>query len=111
MKTHWLAAAAVAALITAPTARAADAPTDLTQAPRMGSWGFDLSGRDAAKSAGASFFDYANGAYVDRLAIPADRSAHRAGGRSGTAASARRIDAVEAAGRAAADDVGGAAAS
>ena len=78
MKTHWLAAAAVAALISAPTARTADAPTDLTQAPRMGSWGFDLSGRDSTKGAGASLFDYANGAYLERLTIPADRSSYGA---------------------------------
>lgn len=78
MRNRWLAAAALAALMTAPAAHAADAPTDLTQAPRMGSWGFDLSGRDPTMSAGVSFFDYANGAYVQKLAIPADRSSYGA---------------------------------
>ena len=78
MNANWLAAATVAFLMSAPSARAADAPTDLTQAPRMGRWGFDLSGRDGSKSAGASLFDYANGAYLERLTIPADRSSYGA---------------------------------
>ena len=80
MKTFWFAAAAAAAMLASqPAAAAVSAPAkDLTQAPRMGTWGFDLSGRDPGKSAGASFFDYANGAYVDRLVIPADRSSYGA---------------------------------
>ena len=58
MKTIWLAACAAAALLaaapaalaqTAATATAA-APTDLSKAPRMGTWGFDMSGRDPAKT-------------------------------------------------------------
>ncbi len=78
MKTFWFIAAA-ALLVTQPAAAGDLAPAkDLTQAPRMGTWGFDLSGRDPGKSAGASFFDYANGAYVDRLVIPADRSSYGA---------------------------------
>jgi len=43
-------------------------------APRMGDWGFDMSGRDAGTPAAADFFLHANGAYLDRLEIPADRS-------------------------------------
>ena len=81
MKTFWFAAAAAAAMLASQPAAAAavSAPAkDLTQAPRMGTWGFDLSGRDPGKSVGASFFDYANGAYVDRLVIPADRSSYGA---------------------------------
>ncbi|PZQ60261.1 MAG: peptidase M13 [Phenylobacterium zucineum] len=78
MKTAWLAASAAAALLlSAPTAFAADdaaPPRDLTKAPRMGTWGFDLAGRDTAASPGQSFFRYANGAYLDKLTIPADRA-------------------------------------
>ena len=84
MKTLWLAAAAAAALSSAPalaadsapvaaTASAASAAT-LTQAPRMGSWGFDLAGRDTSVAPGQDFFRHANGAYLDRLVIPPDRS-------------------------------------
>jgi len=40
----------------------------------MGTWGFDLSGRDAATPAGQSLFGYANGGYMRKLEIPADRS-------------------------------------
>ena len=83
MKTVWLAAAAAAALLTAAPAAsfAADAATapkapvrDLTKAPRMGTWGFDLAGRDAATTPGQSLFGHANGRYMQRLEIPSDRS-------------------------------------
>ena len=49
-------------------------PTDLAAAPRMGAWGFDLAGRDTAIAPGADFYEYANGAYLQKLEIPADRS-------------------------------------
>jgi putative endopeptidase len=89
MKTIWLAASAAAALLiaqptfAAPDAAAASAAAsapagDLTKAPRMGTWGFDLSGRDTATSPGQSLFGYANGGYMDRLVIPADRSTYGA---------------------------------
>ncbi|HET6969827.1 MAG TPA: M13 family metallopeptidase N-terminal domain-containing protein, partial [Phenylobacterium sp.] len=74
MKTFWLAAAAAAALLAAQPAAA----EDLTNAPRMGSWGFDLSGRDPTTTPGQSLFGYANGAYMEKLVIPADRSAYGA---------------------------------
>jgi putative endopeptidase len=87
MKTSWLAAAATAALACAapvlaaaatPAAPAASTPNVLTEAPHMGAWGFDLAGRDAAIAPGQDFFKYANGGYVDRLEIPADRSRYGA---------------------------------
>jgi putative endopeptidase len=83
MKTAWLAAACAAALLAAaPCAFAADAAAtvpeaaarDLSKAPRMGPWGFDLAGRDTSATAGKSLFEYANGAYMQKLTIPADRS-------------------------------------
>lgn len=43
-------------------------------AASLGSWGFDLTGRDPAVRPGADFFDYANGAWFQRTDIPADRS-------------------------------------
>ena len=46
---------------------------DLT-APSYGQWGFDLSGRDTAVRPGDDFFDYANGAYIQKTEIPADRT-------------------------------------
>ena len=64
-----LGAAALVLSAIAPPALAAD-----LSAPRMGTWGFDMSGRDATTPAGQDFFAHANGAYVDRLVIPADRS-------------------------------------
>ncbi|TAJ69020.1 MAG: peptidase M13 [Phenylobacterium sp.] len=87
MKTAWLAAACAAALLAAaPAAFAADtaaiAPEtparDLSKAPRMGPWGFDMAGRDTASAAGRSLFEYANGTYMQKLTIPADRSTYGA---------------------------------
>ncbi len=78
MKTLWLGAASVAVLIsTAAPALAADA-TDLSQTPRMGPWGFDMAGRDTAVAPTQDFFDYANGTYLKKLEIPADRSRYGA---------------------------------
>jgi putative endopeptidase len=104
MKTHWLGAAAAAALLAAspllahaeepdpapvhakakPKAKAkvkpaaVAAPTgpapDIAKAPRMGTWGFDLGGRDTATAPGQDFFQYANGGYEKTMVIPADRA-------------------------------------
>lgn len=60
---------AARSLIAALPAAAAD-----LSAPRMGAWGFDMSGRDPATPAAGDFFLHANGAYLDRVEIPADRS-------------------------------------
>jgi len=46
------------------------------EAPRYGTWGFDLAGRDTSVSAGENFFRYANGAALDRLEIPSDRTSY-----------------------------------
>ncbi len=85
MKTAWLAAVCAAALLAAPAALASDAAStaapatrDLSKAPRMGTWGFDLSGRDTTIPAGQSLFGYANGVYMQKLTIPADRSSYGA---------------------------------
>ncbi|MDP3748056.1 MAG: M13-type metalloendopeptidase [Phenylobacterium sp.] len=78
MKTLWLGAASAAALICASApALAANAP-DLSQAPRMGPWGFDAAGRDLSVAPSKDFFDYANGTYLNKLEIPADRSRYGA---------------------------------
>jgi putative endopeptidase len=91
MKTIWFGAAAAVALLSAcpalaapatpAGAKAAPAPAstaDLTKAPRLGTWGYDLSGRDASVSAGDDFFQYANGSYLKSLVIPADRTRYGA---------------------------------
>ena len=107
MKTCWLGAVAAAALLAAaptlaetekpPPAKhhkakakapapkpavapaAAPAPTaDLSRAARMGTWGFDLAGRDTSAAPGQDFFQYANGTYEKTMAIPADRVSYGA---------------------------------
>ena len=70
MRRLLICAAAVAAL----TASAALAADDLTQAPRYGDWGFDMSARDTSVSPGDDFYRYAEGKAVDALQIPSDRS-------------------------------------
>jgi putative endopeptidase len=56
----------------------APAAVDLTTAPRMGTWGFDLAGRDTSVSPGADFYRYANGHYTDQMQIPSDRARYGA---------------------------------
>src|SRR5579872_5941420 len=71
MKTLLCAALTAASLTFAPALRADDpAPA----AAHFGAWGVDLSGRDPAAAPGADFYQFANGAAVQRLVIPPDRS-------------------------------------
>ena len=44
-----------------------------TDAPRFGTWGFDIAGMDRSVQPGDDFFRYANGAALDAMVIPADR--------------------------------------
>jgi len=87
MKSSWFGAVAVAALLAATSPvlaqtsaalhpSSAPMPPDLSQATRLGKWGFDLSGRDTSVSPGRDFFQYANGGYVKGLSIPADRTSY-----------------------------------
>ncbi|HEX7759269.1 MAG TPA: M13 family metallopeptidase [Caulobacteraceae bacterium] len=39
-----------------------------------GAWGFDAAGEDTATRPGDSFFQYANGAWLSKVAIPADKA-------------------------------------
>ena len=73
MKSMLLCAAALAALLS--TTASAQEPA---QAPRYGTWGFDLSARDLSVKPGDDFFRYAEGKAVDALQIPADRSRYGA---------------------------------
>ena len=47
-----------------------------TVAPRYGTWGFDLSGRDTSVRPGDSFMRFANGSALDRMQIPSDRTSY-----------------------------------
>jgi putative endopeptidase len=68
MKTLLLGLLALAAAVSSVPSTAAGPPA------HIGTWGFDLAGRDTAVAPGSDFYAYANGAYVQRLTIPADRS-------------------------------------
>src|SRR6266404_7767078 len=41
--------------------------------PQYGTWGFDTDGADLKAKPGNDFFRYANGAWLDRVQIPADK--------------------------------------
>ena len=47
-----------------------------TTAPKYGTWGFDLAGRDTSVNPGDSFMEYANGAALQSLQIPSDRTSY-----------------------------------
>ncbi|HEY2658539.1 MAG TPA: M13-type metalloendopeptidase [Caulobacteraceae bacterium] len=77
MKSFFLASCAVLALSAFNPVLAADATgTDpaAVATPHYGAWGYDLTGEDPAASPGTDFFNYANGKWVDREQIPADRT-------------------------------------
>ena len=57
----------------ADTSGAATAPVSLAS-PKYGTWGVDKTGMDPSVKPGDDFFRYANGAWVDRTAIPSDRT-------------------------------------
>src|ERR1051325_8411292 len=44
-----------------------------TGKPQYGAWGFDTEGADLKTRPGDDFFRYANGAWLDRVQIPADK--------------------------------------
>ncbi len=62
----------------AATPTPAEPAVDLANAKRMGTWGFDLSGRDTSTTPGKDFFQYANGTYEKTMVIPADRVSYGA---------------------------------
>ncbi len=45
-------------------------------APRYGTWGFDPAGMDTSVTPGDNFMRYANGAALDRMVIPSDRTSY-----------------------------------
>jgi putative endopeptidase len=77
MKTMSRALLGVALLAIAPAALAGEgAPkgaATTSAKPRMGTWGFDTAGMNTAVKPGDDFFRFANGGWLDRAVIPADR--------------------------------------
>jgi putative endopeptidase len=47
-----------------------------TEAPKYGTWGFDLAARDMSVRPGDNFFRHANGAAFDQMVIPGDRTSY-----------------------------------
>jgi putative endopeptidase len=74
MRKAWFSAAAAAAIAAAFLAAPATAQTDLSTAPRYGSWGFELKSGDASVKPGDDFYRFAEGLATDQMQIPADRS-------------------------------------
>jgi len=44
--------------------------------PMYGPWGYDTAGADHSARAGDDFFRYANGGWIDRTSIPADKPSY-----------------------------------
>src|SRR5579859_6885794 len=72
MNRKWLtpAGAAIAALALAGAGHTQDAGSK----PQYGAWGFDLTAMDRGVKPGDDFNRYANGAWLARTEIPADKS-------------------------------------
>ena len=68
MSSRILAVACAFALVAGAAYAAGDKP-------QYGVWGFDMTGVDHATKPGNDFFRYANGAWVDKTEIPADKPA------------------------------------
>jgi len=67
MKKHLMCAVAVSACLCAPAAA-------LAQDAQIHPWGFDLEGRNLTVRPGDDFNAYANGTYLDKAVIPADKT-------------------------------------
>ena len=52
------------------------AATHASAGPRFGTWGYDLTARPPGEKPGDDFFRYANGAWLDRTEIPADKAGY-----------------------------------
>jgi putative endopeptidase len=52
------------------------AADDQPAKPQYGAWGFDSAGADIAVKPGDNFFRYANGTWIDKTQIPADKPAY-----------------------------------
>jgi putative endopeptidase len=59
-------------IVTALVLKAAESEK-ASPSPQYGKWGFDTEGVDAKTKPGDDFFRYANGAWLDRVSIPADK--------------------------------------
>src|SRR6476661_396229 len=44
--------------------------------PQYGAWGYDRAGADVTTRPGDDFFRYANGGWLDRIRIPADKPSY-----------------------------------
>jgi len=74
MRKVWFSAVAAAALSAAFVAASASAQTNISAAPRYGSWGYELKSGDPTVKPGDDFYRFAEGLATDQMQIPADRS-------------------------------------
>ncbi|HEX8555734.1 MAG TPA: M13 family metallopeptidase, partial [Sphingomonas sp.] len=77
MRTPVLAALLLAsAASTLAIAQQAQTTAASPDKPQIGTFGFDLAGRDPAVEPGVDFFDHANGGWFKSTEIPADRASY-----------------------------------
>ncbi|PYI93379.1 MAG: peptidase M13 [Verrucomicrobia bacterium] len=66
----------VAAIFSIVTLAVSGSRAETEGKPQYGAWGFDAAGADLKSKPGDDFFRYANGAWLDRVQIPADKAAY-----------------------------------
>src|SRR5438067_2186027 len=66
----------VAAIFSIVTLAVSGSRAEAEGKPQYGAWGFDAAGADLKSKPGDDFFRYANGAWLDRVQIPADKAAY-----------------------------------
>src|SRR3569623_144849 len=66
--------AATTTAATMPAATPAVATSQAKEKPQYGTYGFDTAGMDTKVKPGDSFYRYANGTWLDKTQIPADKS-------------------------------------
>ena len=74
MRKIWFSAAVAAAFAAAFVAAPVFAQTNISSAPRYGSWGLELKSGDTSVKPGDDFYRFAEGLATDQMQIPADRS-------------------------------------
>jgi len=74
VKHRLFAYAVLAVAVVIGVGRADQSAGQPAPVPQLGAWGFDLTGIDPKAKPGDSFFDYANGAWDARTAIPPDKA-------------------------------------
>jgi putative endopeptidase len=76
MRRSWRLPLGLVTLLYAAAASPLRAQSDPPAQPQYGAWGYDTAGADLTTPPGDDFFRYANGGWLDRIRIPADKPSY-----------------------------------